>query len=248
MEPDSLKREWEELAAAWIRDVRGGADLNRAGLLDRPMLEACGEVAGLRVLDCGCGEGRFCRMLVERGAEYVLGLDLCAPMIQAAKELQSGRDEYRIADVQDLGFLDDGVFDLAVSYLNQCDLPDFKASNREVARVLRAGGRFVVANIHPMRSAVGGWRRTASGEKEHVILDRYFDESERRWTMKGMEFTNFHRSLATYVNDFLEAGFELAGLVEPTVTEEQAVEWPDLEDEMRVPNFIVYILKKKANT
>jgi len=243
---DHLKQEWIDLAPAWIREARDGPNPTRSGLLDRPMLEACGNVQGLRVLDCGCGEGRFCRMLVDRGAAYVLGLDLCRPMIAAAKELQSKRDEYRVADAQDLGFLGDATFDLVVSYLNQCDLRDFGANNREAARVLKVGGRFIVANLHPMRSAVGGWQRTADGKKQHVILDRYFDEGERRWTMKGVQFTNFHRSLATYINDFLSAGFDLVGLVEPTVTEEQLAKHPDLDDEMRVPNFIVYILQKRG--
>jgi len=64
------------------------------------MLDACGKVEGLRIPDCGCGEGRFCRMLAERGAAYVLGLDLCEPMIEAARELQSEREEYRVQDVQ----------------------------------------------------------------------------------------------------------------------------------------------------
>lgn len=244
MNENSLNQEWIDLAPAWIKEARTGPNSNRVGLLDKPMLEACGDVRGCRVLECGCGEGRFCRMLVERGAQYVLGLDLCRPMIDAAKELQSGRDEYRVADVQDLGFLDDGTFDLAVSYLNQCDLPDVSANNREVARVLKEGGSFVIANLHPMRSAVGSWQRSEDGKKQHVILDRYFDERERRWTMMGVQFTNFHRSLATYVNDFLGAGFALAGIVEPTVTEDDLVKYPDLVDEMRVPNFIVYILKK----
>jgi SAM-dependent methyltransferase len=208
------------------------------------MLEACGSVAGLRVLDCGCGEGRFCRMLVERGAEYVLGLDLCAPMIAAAEELQSGHDAYRVADVQDLGFLQDESFDLALSYLNQCDLPDFAANTREVFRVLRRGGRFVVANLHPMRSAEGSWQKSPSGEKQHVILDRYFDEGERRWKMMGVEFTNFHRSLSTYTRAFLDAGFGIEGIVEPTVSEELLALYPELDDELRVPNFIIYILRK----
>lgn len=67
---------------------------------------------------------------------------------------------------------------IAVSYLNQCDLPDFKANNREIFRILRPEGRFVIANLHPMRSAAGGWQRTDDGEKRHVILDRYFEEGE----------------------------------------------------------------------
>ena len=116
------------------------------------MLEACGNVEGLQILDCGCGEGCFCRILAQRGASYVLGLDLCQPMIQVARELQPSCNEYRVADVQNLSSLLDQSFDLVVSYLNQCDLPDFMANTREVHRILRSKGRFIIANLHPMRS------------------------------------------------------------------------------------------------
>ncbi|HIG53712.1 MAG TPA: class I SAM-dependent methyltransferase [Candidatus Handelsmanbacteria bacterium] len=244
MNRDELKREWIDLAPAWIYEAREGVNPTRAGLLDKPMLRACGDVTGLRILDSGCGEGRFCRMLAQQGAAYVLGLDLCEPMVEAAKQSQSQRDEYRVADVQDLGFLDPESFDFCISYLNQCDLPDFMANNREVFRVLKPGGRFIVANLHPMRSAVGGWHRTQQGEKLHVILDRYFEETERRWRMMGSDFTNFHRSLSTYVRGFLSVGFVLVDLIEPTVTDEQLEDYPQLDDEIRVPNFIIYVLEK----
>jgi SAM-dependent methyltransferase len=244
MNQDQLNREWVEVAPAWIREAREGANPTRTGLLDRPMLQACGPVEGAHILDCGCGEGRFCRMLVQRGAAYVLGLDLCTPMVEAARELQGKTDQYEIADVQDLGFLSSESFDLCVSYLNQCDLPDFEANNREVFRILKRGGRFVVANLHPMRSAVGGWHRSGTGEKLHVIVDRYFDDSPRHWRMMGTDFTNFHRSLSTYVRSFLRFGFVIADLIEPTVTEDQLDSYPELDDEMRVPNFIIYVLTK----
>jgi SAM-dependent methyltransferase len=241
-----LRQAWRELAPAWIRETRAGRNVSRDGLLDKPMLEACGDVRGLRVLDCGCGEGRFCRMLVERGAEYALGLDLCEPMIDAAKELAGGRDEYRLADVQDLSFLEVASFDLAVSYLNQCDLPDFAANTREVFRVLKSGGRFVVANLHPMKSAAGEWRRNEEGTRQHVVLDRYFDEGERYWKMFGVDFTNFHRTLSTYLDEYLSVGFKLEKIVEPTVRPEDLERYPELDDELRVPNFILYVLEKSA--
>jgi len=38
--------------------------------------------------------------------------DFCEPMIIAAKKLGTGKDAYRVADVQDLSFLDDHSFDL----------------------------------------------------------------------------------------------------------------------------------------
>jgi SAM-dependent methyltransferase len=165
-------------------------------------------------------------------------------MIAAARERQSAREEYRVADVQNLGALGAGAFDLAVSYLNQCDLPDFRANNAEVFRVLRAGGRFVVANLHPMRSAVGGWHRAPDGSKQHVILDRYFAEGARRWRMLGCDFTNFHRTLSSYLDGFLGAGFVIERVVEPTVTARQVKAYPELADERRVPNFIVFALRK----
>src|SRR5262245_4666450 len=244
MNRDDLRREWDELSLAWIKEAREGRNPTRNGLLDLPMFEACGNVEGLKIMDCGCGEGRFCRMLVQRGAKCVFGLDLCQPMINAAKELQSGRDEYRIADVQDLSFIENEIFDLAISYLNQCDLPDHQANDREVFRVLKKGGRFIIANVHPMRSATGYWQRTPDGKKQHVILDNYFDEGERHWKMMGVEITNFHRSLSTCIRVFLEAGFSIEGIVEPTITEENLKLYPELDDELRVPNFIIYILRK----
>lgn len=241
---DELKREWAALAPAWVRESREGRNSNRTGLLDAPVLNACGEVAGVRALDLGCGEGRFCRILAEHGADYVLGVDLSTEMISAARELQGDRDEYMVADAQDMPWAESGSFDLAVSYLNQCDLPDFQANTEEAFRLLRSGGRFVIANLHPMRSAVGHWHRSPDGEKLHVVLDDCFDESARRWRMLDVDFTNFHRTLTTYVRGFLRAGFVLRDLIEPTVAEDVLESHPDLGDELRVPNFIVYVLDK----
>ncbi len=243
----ALRDEWRQLAPAWIREAREGANATRRGLLDRPMIEACGDVRGLKILDCGCGEGRFCRMLLDRGAKQVVGVDLCPPMIAAAAQLATGKDGYVLADVQQMGFLRDGAIDLAVSYLNQCDLPDFEANSREVFRVLKPGGRFVVANLHPMRSAVGGWLRTEDGAKLHVILDRYFDEGDRRWKMMGIDFTNFHRTLSTYIRAYRRTGFAIEEIIEPTLEAPTVERFPELDDELRVPNFIVVVLGKPAN-
>ena len=77
-------------------------------------------------------------------------------------------------------------------------------------------------------------------------LDDYFDESERHWEIWGKELTNFHRSLSTYLNGFLEAGFVLVRVIEPTVAISDLKQYPELEDELRVPNFIIYVLGKPS--
>jgi 2-polyprenyl-3-methyl-5-hydroxy-6-metoxy-1,4-benzoquinol methylase len=244
MKINKLAAEWQELALAWIREACEGLNPTRTGLLDEPMLEACGDVNGLRVLDCGCGEGRFCRLLAARGARSVLGIDLCEAMISAANELKSGFEEYQVSDVQKLDSVEATSLDLVVSYLNQCDLPDYQANNRNVFRVLKPGGRFVIANLHPMRSAVGGWLKNEQGEKLHVILDNYLDEGERHWQIMGSWLTNFHRTLASYLDSYIATGFRLVKLLEPTASDENIRNHPGLEDERRVPNFIIYLLEK----
>jgi len=240
----ALEEEWRQLAPAWIAEMRAGRNPARRGLLDPVVVQACGDVRGLRVLDCGCGEGRFSRMLAENGAANVLGIDLCPPMVEAAAALATGRDAYRLADAQDLSFLADESFDLAISYLNQCDLPDFEANTREVFRVLRAAARFVAVNVHPMRSAAGPWVKAGDGSRQHYILDRYFDEGARTYAMLGATFTNFHRALSTYLRAYREAGFVIEDIVEPRVTAENLALFPELDDELRVPNFIVFVLRK----
>lgn len=241
---DQLRNEWIQMAGPWLEQCRNGPNAHRAGLLDPVVLEACGDVSGMTVLDSGCGEGRFCRFLAASGAKRIVGVDTCEPLLDAAREAKGDRETYILADAQNLSFLGDATFDLAVSYLNQCDLPRWEDNTREIQRLLVEGGRFVVANLHPMRTAVGGWHRDRAGHKAHVILDNYFEESARNWRMLGVALTNFHRTLSTYLQGYLQAGFSLESFIEPRVTAENVQNFPELADELRVPNFIVLVLRK----
>ena len=99
------------------------------------MLDAVGDVSGLNVIDLGCGEGRFSRMMAESGAK-VTGLDLCEPLIDQARKL-------RIKDEEYLESIDSDSFDLAVSYITLVDIPDLKRATEEAFRVLRPGGRLI---------------------------------------------------------------------------------------------------------
>lgn len=48
-------------------------------------LELCGDVQGKRVLDVGCGSGRYCLELARRGAD-VVGLDFAPTMVSMARQ------------------------------------------------------------------------------------------------------------------------------------------------------------------
>ena len=102
-------------------------------LLDR----ASAGRADLAVLDCGCGTGYNLRRLSRFGRTF--GVDLTAAGLQRAKA--AGRPLAR-ADVTRLPFPSER-FDLVTSFdMLQC-VPDDESAAREMARVLKPGGRMV---------------------------------------------------------------------------------------------------------
>ena len=102
---------------------------------------------GERIIDIGCGPGYLCQsMAVAVGPTgCVVGIDISQDLIDFATS-QKGTDpiEYRTGNATDLP-ADSGEFDVAVSTQVLEYVADVDAALREIARVLRAGGRaFIV--------------------------------------------------------------------------------------------------------
>ena len=240
---DELKAQWEAMAPDWIRQTQDVENSHREGMLDGWILDAVGDVSGCKVIDLGCGEGRFSRMLTERGA-VVTGIDLCATFIEFANHHRVSEEVYLIGDMEDLHEVPSDEFDLAVSYVTLVDVPDMRSAVSEAFRVLLPGGRFVVCNLHPMVSASPGWIRQGN-RQIHYPVDRYFDEGERNISRReDMPWTNFHRTLSTQFQTFLGAGFAVEDVREPKPTADQAARYPVVSDNLRVPEFVIYILRK----
>ncbi len=99
-----------------------------------------------RILDVGCGTGRLARGLAERGAR-VWGVDPADAMLDRARAVRARNVVFARAAAEALPF-PDGSFDRAV--LRQVvHLVDRLRAFAEVARVLAARGRVVVATFHP---------------------------------------------------------------------------------------------------
>jgi cyclopropane fatty-acyl-phospholipid synthase-like methyltransferase len=61
----------------------------RKGLFERYRLtfEHCGNLAGAKVLDIGCGSGRFSLECTKRGAAHVVGIDFAPSMIKYSQNV-----------------------------------------------------------------------------------------------------------------------------------------------------------------
>ena len=234
---------WETSAQAWIDDMDRGA-IARTHLLDPIMLDLCEIRPAMRALDVGCGEGRFCRMLREKGVETI-GIDPAEPLLQAARQRDPNGD-YRLAFAENLPF-ENETFDLVISYLTLIDIPDFRRAISEMARVLKPDGKLVIANLTAMTTATPHlWWQGETGEKLFWTLDDYMNERPEWVEWRGIRVVNWHRPLSAYMQAFLANGFVLEHFDEPLPTPEQLQAAPDFEGYERKPDFNV-MRWRKAN-
>jgi SAM-dependent methyltransferase len=106
------------------------------------VVDAAGPLDGARVLDVACGTGALSRRLAEDGAS-VTGLDLAPPMLAVARELSSGI-AFMEGSAEGLPFPDES-FDVVTCQQGLQFFPDRPAALAEMRRVLRDGGRVVIA-------------------------------------------------------------------------------------------------------
>ena len=129
----------------------------------RLVLELMGDVGGVRLLDAGCGDGALVCEAAARGAE-VTGIDPDEAMLITARTRAANagvRATFLEGRAERLPF-PDASFDMVVSITVLCFVPDAGSVLREMARVLRPGGRLVLGelgrwNLWAARRRVLGW-------------------------------------------------------------------------------------------
>lgn len=140
--------ELQELPAAYAswRGSRLGQITDR--LEQALILRLIGPVAGLRILDAGCGDGLLALELARRGAS-VTGIDASEQMIRAAHRRAQHSQEvvsFGTAAVEELPFAA-GSFDVVLAVTVLCFVEDAVGAVRELARVLDPGGRLIVGEL-----------------------------------------------------------------------------------------------------
>ncbi len=135
--------------------------LGKQAEYDRHILRLLAPGAGDRVLDLGCGTGVLTRLIADQvdpdaGGEAV-GIDAAAKMIAVARKKRGNRAcRFEVMAAEDLAFADQS-FDAVVSSLFFHHVPlDLKEKAlAEAYRVLRPGGRLIVADMHVPTTAMG---------------------------------------------------------------------------------------------
>lgn len=197
-------------------------------------------VAGLRVLDLGCGFGWFCRWAQQQGAARVLGLDLSQSMLARARATTADAAiTYATADLERLD-LPEAAFDLAYSSLALHYVENLAGLLATVHRALAPGGHLVFSIEHPiyMAPTSPGWSIDAQGRRIWPV-DRYLVEGPRAAEWLGKWVVKHHRTIGTTLNHLIGAGFTIARVEEFCPTEERIAAQPELAEERERPMFLL---------
>jgi SAM-dependent methyltransferase len=115
------------------------------------VLDMCEPIKDARIFDLGCGEGYVSRQLINRGAASVVAIDISEKMIDSAKSIETVGISYSVGDARSMAEYDSESFDLvlAMFLFNYLNVEESAQTIKEIFRILKPGGRFVMAVPHP---------------------------------------------------------------------------------------------------
>lgn len=142
----------------------------------RTMWRILAQARPKRVIDVGCGTGRWLLRLEQLGAN-VIGVDACDAMLfEAAKHL-SLRGRLVLGDVAHLPFTD-GAADLVLCSLALGYFDNLQSAICELARICAQGGQVAICDVHP-EGLAAGWTRSFTKEGVKYEIDHYVYQCEQ---------------------------------------------------------------------
>jgi ubiquinone/menaquinone biosynthesis C-methylase UbiE len=191
-------------------------------------LDFIGDVKNEKVLDIGCGTGRYCELLAKRGAK-VVGLDPSSKMLDYAKKKITTKlkFELRLGGIEEAEFPAEH-FNVVLSALTLGHIPELEPVIRKIGRILKSRGRLIVSDIHPY------W--PISGHDYTEFFDR-----------KGQEYRipEYAHLLEDYWNLLKRFKFSIEGVREPKIDDKLIERFPELKDWKEIPLALILKARKK---
>jgi SAM-dependent methyltransferase len=231
--PVEAQQLWEVNAAWWQECFTEGADPEYREQIV-PILKdlLAGALVGAgpaTVLDIGCGEGQLSRVAARLpGVSHVVGIDPTRSQLEAAMRRRAGEDgqgratagfapvDYARATATELPFPDE-TFDAAFACLVFEHIEGTVDAIAEAARVVRAGGTFVLFMNHPLLQVPGsGWVDDDILGEQYWRIGPYLTENHSVEEVdKNVWIPFVHRPLSVYVNALVAAGLYVTKMIEP---------------------------------
>ncbi|NMP24430.1 class I SAM-dependent methyltransferase [Sulfobacillus harzensis] len=201
--------------------------------VEQPALESVlPSLVHAHVVDLGAGAGDWAHRVLQVGAARVTAVEP-SPVMRSLS-IADSRIHWISARMEEASFEANSV-DCVLSvrsfpYVESC-IPVFA----RIFEWLRPGGCLVFSVEHPLKSANSSrdWIRDDAGQPLAWPIDGYLDWGPRHDARNGITLTKWHRPVAYYVHEVIQAGLSVKAVLEPDVTQEGRRRRPEIAEELR---------------
>lgn len=232
--PERLSQKQEKLIHEWTAEQVHSASTPNFGkvFVTAPnLLRALGDVEGKEVLELGCGNGYWLRLLTRAGAKTT-GIDVAENQIAAAKlwdDPMTNKIDYRVGDVsRALGL--QGTFDIVFFEHVLLEIPDkndLYTAVRNAADTLKEGGMLCISDIHPFAPSSRPDNIRIADDFNYFDSGAVFEVRSRRIDGEIIYYKDVHWTLTDLAGAITSAGLKITEILEPKPTLEDVKKYPD---------------------
>jgi toxoflavin synthase len=195
------------------------------------LLKLVGNIEGKTVVDFGCGDGYFTRILAKKNPQTITGIDFSNQLIEKANTIEYVRSffppnciKYLHEDIKNLAIKDSFNLISSVYFLNYAESKEDLLKIIQVAYDhLNEKGKFCSIVPHPKIQPMGCFeygRKVTSVDNKSKFENEDILRCEIREGKKSFGFNFYYYTQETYTKLLQKVGFKDIQWVEPFVSEE----------------------------
>jgi ubiquinone/menaquinone biosynthesis C-methylase UbiE len=235
-----MKSKYDEMADDYIERTRNGFYNHYMEFPAMKKLFPDVNYENKKVLDLGCGFGRYSKHFISKGAK-VWGIDASKELIKTA-QAENPEAEFTCGNISNLTY-SDSYFDFVVSglVLDYISKKDLQKTLDGVYRVLKKNGSFIFSYPNPITFSSNKKQKDGS-----YLIQDYFKEGKREMTFFSKHQVPYHyKTMETIMNSIVDAGFRITGYSDAKPSIAAKKKFPDkYEKYTNIPLFMVFQLQK----